>query len=193
MLWPREIPHEGAKPIAIPSPLVGDSEPVDAGCMDDDAARRRKLCQQIEERQLNLLNYLQMARPRRILFSNTSIISSSLVALLTAGPGIGKENFTSAFAKMAHLGSGAVVWQVICLVAAILSVLTTVATKMATSDGGTERITAAETANAELEGLRAALTYGDLPLSEAAHRYQQSLAKAAFVHNIHSGRTRFGG
>lgn len=161
--------------------------------MEDDDERRQELCQHIEERQLNLRSYLQLARPRRTLFSNTSIVGSSVVAVLTAGPGIGQVKFTEYVARTTILDSGTDVWQVICLIAAILSALTAIATRMATSNGVTERITAVETVNAELEGLRAALTFGDLPLAEAAHRYQQALTKAAFVDNNYHRRTTSGG
>ncbi|NKX51897.1 hypothetical protein HER39_15255, partial [Arthrobacter deserti] len=76
------------------------------------------------------------------------------------------------------------VWQVLCLLATVLSVVVALTTHFATSKGKAEQISAAETCNAELEGLQTALAFGNLPLQEAVRLYQQYSVKAAFIEDL---------
>lgn len=148
---------------------------------DDEPAARRDLSRRVEERQIDVAEYLRRARPRRNKLSNVSIVGSSVVAVLTAGPAVGQTGFTEGVAEILSLENSAVVWQVICLLASVLSVGAAMATNFANSRGLADQIGAAEASGAELEGLQAALTYGNLPLAEAVQRYQQSLSKASFI------------
>ena len=124
---------------------------------DDDPAARRDHSRRVEERQIDVAEYLCRARPRRNKLSNASIVGSSAVAVLTAGPAVGQTGFTEGVAELLSLQSSAVVWQEICLVASALPVGAAMATNFANSRGLADQISAAEASGAELEGLHAAL------------------------------------
>ncbi|MCG2621894.1 hypothetical protein LVY72_08175 [Arthrobacter sp. I2-34] len=152
--------------------------------MDEDLQLRRELSERIERRRASIGAYLKRTRPRLSRLSTASIVGSSVVAALTAGPGIGKQDFTNSVASILSLEDSAVVWQSLCLLATVLSVAVALTTHFATSKGRAEQISAAETCNAELDGLQTALTFGTLPLDEAVRLYQQYSVKAAFVADL---------
>jgi hypothetical protein len=152
--------------------------------MDEDPQLRRELSERIERRRASIGAYLREVRPRQNRLSTLSVVGSSVVAALTAGPGLGQEGFTDSVAGLLSLQDTSLVWQVLCLLATILSVAVALATHLATNKGKADQISAAETSSAELEGLQAALTFGNLPLAEAVRLYQQYSVKAAFVQDL---------
>ncbi|MFD1214786.1 hypothetical protein ACFQ36_22420 [Arthrobacter sp. GCM10027362] len=152
--------------------------------MDEDPQLRRELSERIERRRASIGAYLRRHRPRQSRLSTLSVVTSSLVAALTAGPGMGQEGFTGSVAGLLALQDTSLVWQTICLLATVLSVAAALTTHFATSKGKSEQISAAETCSAELEGLQTALAFGNLPLEEAVRLYQQYSVKAAFVEDL---------
>lgn len=147
----------------------------------DNAQGRQDLSRQIDERRENIRAYLRRARPKRSRLTTTSIIASAVAAALTAGPGFGRDGFNNAVAELFSLPDSAIVWQVICMLASILSLVAAIATGLANSRNTSEQISIAESASAQLEGLLAALRYGQLPLDEAVRLYQEYSSKAAFI------------
>ncbi|WP_262103359.1 exodeoxyribonuclease VII small subunit [Arthrobacter sp. Marseille-P9274] len=147
----------------------------------DNAQGRQDLTREIDERRESIRAYLRRARPKRSLLTNISIIASATAAALTAGPGFGQDGFNNAIASIFSLPDSAVVWQVICVLASILSLAAAICTGLANSHNTAERISTAESASAQLEGLLAALKYGQLPLDEAVRLYQEYSSKAAFI------------
>jgi hypothetical protein len=152
--------------------------------MDEELQLRRELSERIERRRASIGEYLRRTRPRQSRLSTLSVIGSSVVAALTAGPGVGQQGFTNSVSSLLSLQDSSVVWQTLCLLATILSVSVALATHFATAKGKAEQISAAQTCNAELEGLQTALAYGHLPLEEAVRLYQQYSVKAAFVEDL---------
>ncbi|MFE4228906.1 hypothetical protein ACFRJ8_13560 [Arthrobacter sp. NPDC056886] len=51
------------------------------------------------------------------------------------------------------------------------------------------KVTAAETCNAQLEGLQTALNFGRLPLGDAVQLYQQYSTQVAFVDDVEAKTT----
>jgi cytochrome bd-type quinol oxidase subunit 2 len=147
----------------------------------DDAQSRQDLTRQIEERRGDIKTFLRQARPRRNRLTSVSIVGSAVVAALTAGPGFGRDGFTSAVSGALSLSSTSIVWQVICILASVLSLAAAIASGLANSRNSAEQISAAESASAQLEGLQTALKYGQLPLGDAARLYQEYSSKAAFI------------
>ncbi|WP_336711406.1 exodeoxyribonuclease VII small subunit [Arthrobacter sp. USHLN218] len=147
----------------------------------DNAQGRQDLSRQIDERRESIRAYLRRARPRRNLLTTTSLIASAVAAALTAGPGFGRDGFNNAVAEIFSLPDSAIVWQVICALASILSLVAAITTGLANSRNTSEQISTAESASAQLEGLLAALRYGQLPLDEAVRLYQEYSSKAAFI------------
>jgi len=151
--------------------------------MDEDLQLRRELSERIERRRASIGAYLRRIRPRQSRLAAASVIGSSVAAALTAGPATG-QGFADSAAALLSLESSSVVWQTLCLLSTVLSVAVALTTHFATSKGKAEQISAAETCNAELEGLQAALAFGNMPLDEAVRLYQQYSVKAAFVEDL---------
>ncbi|MBT1001421.1 hypothetical protein KIH31_02290 [Paenarthrobacter sp. DKR-5] len=149
--------------------------------MDDQAEARRELSARIDEQRASIREFLRRARPRRTRLTNISIIGSSLAAALTVGPATGGKKFTEAIQGLFSLSDDSVVWRLLCLAAVVLSVAAAVATNLANSTNVAAQVTAAETCNAELEGLQLSLSLGQLPLEDAIQAYRQSVAKVSFL------------
>jgi hypothetical protein len=147
----------------------------------DEAQNRQDLTRQIDQRRDDIRAFLRHARPRRNRLTTVSIVASAVVAALTAGPGFGQDTFNAAVASIFSLSNPAIVWQVICVLASLLSLVAAIASSLANSRNSADQISTAESASAQLDGLLTALKYGDLPLGDAARLYQEYSSKAAFI------------
>ena len=152
-----------------------------AHTMSETPDARQRLSTRIDEKQQAIRAYLARERPRRNRLSNISIIGSGLAAALTAGPAVGGTGFTDAVAGLFSLSEDSIVWRVLCLLAVILSVAAALATNVATSRAVADRVSAAETSNAQLEGLAVSLDIGNIDVDEAVKLYQQYAGQVAFV------------
>jgi hypothetical protein len=149
--------------------------------MDEPADARQRLSDRIDQKQQAIRSYLGRERPRRNRLSNISIVGSALAAVLTAGPAVGGRGFTDSIQGIFSLGDDSIVWRFLCLAAVILSVAAALATNFANSRALGEKVSAAESANAQLEGLQLSLTFGNLAVADALKLYQQAVAPVAFV------------
>jgi hypothetical protein len=147
----------------------------------DDADTRQRLSERIDQKQQTIRSYLGRERPRRNRLSNISIVGSAFAAMLTAGPAVGGTGFTEAVGGIFALPDDSVVWRFLCLAAVIFSVAAALATNFANSRALGEKVSAAETANAQLEGLQLSLNFGSLAVDDALKLYQQAVAQVAFV------------
>ncbi|MDQ1057440.1 hypothetical protein QFZ23_001341 [Arthrobacter globiformis] len=154
--------------------------------MDDSPETRQRLSESIEEKQSALHSYLERLRPRRHKLTEFSVVGSVLAALFTAGPAFGGTGFTAAVQGMFSLDDASVVWRALCLGAVILSVGAGLATNFANSQAVAEKVTAAETAIAQLEGLQLSLGFGHIAIDEAAMLYKQFVSHVAFVTEVPS-------
>ncbi|MFP3463765.1 hypothetical protein R5O87_23250 [Arthrobacter globiformis] len=154
--------------------------------MDESAEPRQRLSDRIDQKQQAIRTYLGRERPRRNRLSNISIVGSALAAMLTAGPAVGGTGFTEAIQGIFNLQEDSVVWRVLCLAAVILSVAAALATNFANSRALGEKVSAAESANAQLEGLQLSLNFGNLAVEDALKLYQQAVAPVAFVDEVPS-------
>ena len=149
--------------------------------MDDETDVRQQLTARIEAKRAGISRFLVRARPRRNRLANLSVVGSAIAAVMTAGPAIGGQSFTASVQGRLGFEDSSTVWRVLCLAAMLLSVAAAVATNLSNSRDLNGRVTAAETCNAELEGLETLLEFGQLPLPEAVKLYQQYVAKVPFV------------
>jgi hypothetical protein len=155
--------------------------------MDESADTRQRLSDRINQKQQAIRSYLGRERPRRNRLSNISIVGSALAAMLTAGPAVGGTGFTEAIQGIFSLGDDSIVWRFLCLAAVILSVAAALATNFANSRALGEKVSAAESANAQLDGLQLSLNFGNLAVADALKLYQQAVAPVAFVDEVPSG------
>ncbi|GAA1253255.1 hypothetical protein [Arthrobacter pascens] len=155
--------------------------------MDESADTRQRLSDRIDQKQQTIRSYLGRERPRRNKLSNISIVGSALAAVLTAGPAVGGTGFTEAVRGIFSLDDDSIVWRFLCLAAVIFSVAAALATNFANSHALAEKVSAAEAANAQLEGLQTTLSFGHIAIDEALKLYQQYVAQVPFVDDV---RTR---
>jgi hypothetical protein len=142
---------------------------------------RRQLLTQIDARRAAVHAFLRENRPRYRRRATITIVFSSLAAVFTAGPALGGEQFATSVQQSLGLSSDSVVWRFLCLAALIVSVAAAILTNIARSQDVVTRLSAAEAAGAELEGLTTLLQFGHLPLEEAVKLYQQYAVKVSFV------------
>jgi hypothetical protein len=149
--------------------------------MDETSDTRQRLSSRIDEKQQAIRSYLGKERPRRNRLANTSIVGSATAAALTAGPAVGGTGFTESVAAFFNLADDSLVWRGLCLLAVIASIAAALATNFATSRSLADRVSAAETASAQLEGLQVALNFGHIEIDEAVKLYQQFATQVPFV------------
>ena len=152
--------------------------------MADDADLRRDLMSRIDARRAAVQAFLRSQRPRTRRRSTLTLVLSSLAALFTAGPAVGGETFAVGVQHALGLPSDSVVWRVLCLLALLVSVGSAVLTNMSKSQDDVARLSIAEAANAELEGLSSLLQFGQLGVADAVKLYQQYTVKIPFVDEL---------
>lgn len=152
--------------------------------MAEDSELRRDLLLRIEARRAGVHAFLQENRPRNRRRANITIVLSALAAAFTAGPALGGESFAVSVQKGFGLGDDSVVWRVLCLLALVVSVGAAVMTNIGKSQDADARLSTAEAANAELEGLATLLQFGQLSVEDAVQLYQQYAVKIPFVQDL---------
>lgn len=150
---------------------------------------RQRLSENIEHRQSTIKLFLRQERPRRNRLATTGVVGSALAAGFTAGPAFGGTKFAAGVQGALSLEQSSIVWQVLCLAAMLTSVVAAVSTNLANSHSVAARVSAAETCNAQLEGLQTALNFGRLPLVDAIQLYQQYTTQVAFVDDVEDKAT----
>jgi hypothetical protein len=150
--------------------------------MGDHDEKRRDLMERIEARRSGAARFLRENRPGIRRRANITIVLSTLAAVFTAGPAIGGENFAEGVQDTLGLASDSYVWRTLCLLALLVSVGAAVMTNLAKShEAALNRLSTAEAAKAELEGLSTLVKYGHLSLEEAVKLFHQYSVKIPFV------------
>ena len=153
--------------------------------MSDNDRMRQDLLARIEDRQVAVGQFLQKSRPGIRRRSNVTITLSSLAAVFTAGPAIGGENFSGGMQKLFGLASDSYVWRTLCLLALLVSVGAAVMTNLAKAhEAAINRLTTAEAAKAELEGLATLVQFGHLSTEEGVKLFHQYSTKIPFVDDM---------
>jgi hypothetical protein len=149
--------------------------------MADDDALRRDLLWRIESRRASVQAFLHANRPRIRRRTTLAIVLSALAAVFTAGPALGGETFAKSVQTTFGLVSDSYVWRTLCLLAMCVSVGSAILTNLTKSQDDAGRLTAAEAANAEFEGLTSLVQFGQLTVPDAVKLYQQYSVKIPFV------------
>jgi hypothetical protein len=145
---------------------------------------RQELLGQIAHRRASIDDWLRANRPRSSRLSTVSIISSALAAVFIAGPALGGERFTGGAADALSLDTGAPVWRFMCLLGLIASVVAAIATNLHKSRDLAARITAAESCDADLEGLQTLLRFGRIRTEEVVDLYKGYVARIPHVDEL---------
>lgn len=142
---------------------------------------RTLLSRRIRDRRRTVDAYLRRARPRAERLTYASVVSSALAAALTAGPGLGGAAFTTTVSETLNLEGAPQIWQPLCLLATVVSVIAAISANLSKSKNAEARIVQAEACNAELEGLQALVEFRQCSVEDAVVMYQQYVAKIPFV------------
>ena len=146
-----------------------------------DDARRQDLLWRIDRRRAAVQAFLRDNRPRTRRRATITVVLSSLAAVFTAGPAFGGQSFADSVQAIFGLTSDTTVWRVLCLLALLVSVGAAVLTNLGKADDDVARLSSAEAANTELEGLSGLLQFGQLTVEDGAKLYQQYSVKIPFV------------
>lgn len=150
--------------------------------MGETDALRQELLSRIEARRSGAARYLHQNRPSVRRRSTITIVLSSLAAVFTAGPALGGESFAEAVRRMFGLSSESSVWRTLCLLALLVSVGAAVMSSLAkTHEAALNRLTTAEAAKAELEGLADLVRLGHLDLEEALKLFHAYSVKIPWI------------
>jgi hypothetical protein len=152
--------------------------------MADDEALRRDLLWRIEARRGSIQAYLRDHRPRTRRLATVTVVLSSLAALFTAGPALGGEPFAQSVQSSLGLASDSTVWRTLCFLALLVSVGSAVLVNLGKANDDVAKLSSAEAANTELEGLTGLLEYGRVTLEDGAKHYQQYIVKIPFVDDL---------
>src|SRR3712207_4805424 len=148
--------------------------------MADDNQLRQDLLWRIETRRASVQAFLREHRPRTRRRATVTVVLSSLAAVFTAGPALGGEPFAESVQNALGLVSDSYVWRTLCLLALLVSVSSAVLTNLGKSQDDVAKLSSAEAANAELEGLASLLQYGHLSVDDGVKLYQQYSGKIPF-------------
>ncbi|MFC1523346.1 hypothetical protein ACFL6N_01010 [Thermodesulfobacteriota bacterium] len=137
------------------------------------------LLAKIRIKRQEIAKYLAKIEPRNFRLINASIICGALAAALTAGPGIGGGDFINSVKNIVSFGIP--IWQVLCLIATLLSVSAVIANGMLKVHDLTAKIAIARGCNSKLEGLEFMLEAGQIDVEQATPLYTQYLTEIAHV------------
>ena len=154
--------------------------------MADDDALRRDLLWRIEARRASIQNYLREHRPRTRRRATVTVVLSSLAALFTAGPALGGEPFAQSVQNSLGLASDSYVWRTLCFLTLLVSIASAIMVNLGKADDEVAKLSSAEAANTELEGLTGLLQFGRVSLEDGVKLYQQYIVKIPFVDDLPS-------
>ena len=149
--------------------------------MADDSDLRRDLLWRIEARRASVHAFLREHRPRTRRLATITVVLTSLAAVFTAGPALGGEPFAESVQDALGLNSDSYVWRTLCLLALLVSVGAAVLTNIGKSNNDMAKLSSAEAASTELEGLSSLLQFGHLSVDDGVKLYQQYSTKIPFV------------
>lgn len=147
--------------------------------MSENPNESSTLLSKIRAKRKDLSGYLSTMEPRNSRLINYSIVAGALAAGLTAGPGIGGDGFIGATKGL--ISFGVPVWQVLCLVATMLSLIAVISNGMLKSHDLTSKIGQARMCDAKLEGLETMLELEQIEVKQAAQRYSQYLTEIPHI------------
>jgi len=147
----------------------------------DEAEARQELLRRIQAKRATISAFVRELRPRAERQGNLSIILSGVASVLTLGPAVGGTSFTEGLQHLLAIPDDSLIWRGLCLGAAVASAFAATLTNLHKSQDVAGRLTRAQAANAELEGLHTLIEFGHLPIDEAAKLYQQYITGVPFV------------
>ncbi|MFL1406552.1 hypothetical protein ACJO2E_14550 [Marinobacter sp. M1N3S26] len=147
--------------------------------MTENRNEKDRLQQQIAAKRKELARYLGKAEPRNTMLMTTSIVCGALAAAFTAGPGFGGDGFVGQIKVSESLDLP--LWQVLCLLASLMSMITVIANGLLKFNDLTGKISEARMNDAKLEGLDTMIELGQIDLGQATREYTECLSRIAHI------------
>ncbi len=140
---------------------------------------KNALLEKIKSKRGEVSDYLKKNEPRHSRYITTSIVAGALAAALTAGPGVGGTGFIESAKGV--ISFGIPVWQVLCLVATLLSMSAVIANGLLKARDLTSKITQVRGCDAKLEGLEIMLDMEQIDIKQATSLYTQYLTEIPHI------------
>lgn len=137
------------------------------------------LLEKIQIKRKEVSMYLKKVEPRQSRYITISIVAGALAAALTAGPGVGGDGFIDTASGL--LSFGFPVWQVLCLLATLLSMSAVITNGLLKSKDLTAKISRARGCDAKLEGLETMIDLDQIDVEQAASQYAQYLSEISHI------------
>ncbi len=137
------------------------------------------LLEKIKTKRREVSGYLKKNEPRQSRYITISIVAGALAAALTAGPGVGGTGFIESAKGV--ISFGIPVWQVLCLLATLLSMSAVITNGLLKTKDLTTKISQVRGADAKLEGLETMLELNQIDIKQAASLYTQYLTEISHV------------
>lgn len=137
-----------------------------------------ELLKRIKAKRRSIQSFVSSLKPRATRLTNFNIICGSIATVLTATPAIGGKTVIEA------LGSSdpdTLAWRIPFALAALFSMLSTIAANLYKAQDITSRLGKAEACDARLEGLETFLELNQITVKDAATKYTQYISEIPFV------------
>ena len=170
-------PTTGRSPARLPN----SSGPTPAAADDagDDAGNG--LISHVQAKRAEVEKYLRAVRARRHRLVTLTIVAAAIATLLTSWAAVGGKRLVGQLNETFELSSAFQSWQILCLLAAVCSLVAAVATQLHTSKNYEEHITRAQEGKATLEMLEAAIALNHLDQHEATSKYLKIIENTSFI------------
>ena len=149
--------------------------------MSDQDDLKQKLLDKIKARRAAINGYASALEQRGVRLANLSIVCTTATTVLAAGPALGGTKFTDGASSLLGLTSNSIVWQVLCLLAVILSIIASFINNMNKPTESNSRLTKAQTSSILLEKLEMALEFNQVTVEAAAKQFQDYFTELPFI------------
>lgn len=136
------------------------------------------LLKRIRDRRRSIKWFIGNLEPTGTRLTNFNIMCGAIATALTATPAIGGKTLTDA---LGITDPNSPTWRILFAIAALFSLLSTVAANLYKSYDMASRLGKAQACNAKLEGLETLLQLNQIALKEAATQYTQYIAEVPFI------------
>ncbi len=136
------------------------------------------LLSRIRRRRHNIRVFVEHLQPTGRLLTNVNIVFGALATVFTVTPAIGGKALLDVIGES---NPDSLTWRWLFGLAALFSLLSTIAAKLYKSRDIATRLAAAQTGNAKLAGLETLLELEQLPVRKAAEEYNRVNSEVGFV------------
>lgn len=151
--------------------------------MSENLELYQRLLEKIKVKRAGINAYAKDIDSRSSRLTNWSIICTALTTVLTAGPAIGRENFTKFVTSIIPVNDPQV-WGTLCLLAMILSIVAAITNNLNRSRELASHLAKAQAASLLLEKLENSLEFKQIPVSQAAKLYEQYIVDLPYIQEL---------